>query len=65
MVRMNAIMESECHKEELDATPKPTGYIAIGLRQTDRGLRMVRLFTTETLPREFQDDFPAQTSRPN
>lgn len=60
---MNTLLERKYHKEEPKAAAKPTGYIAIGLRETDRGLRLVRLFTTKTLPREFENDFPAQTIR--
>jgi len=54
---MSALVDRQYQKEEVEASSKPTGYIAIGLRETDRGLRLVRLFTTETLPCEFENDF--------
>lgn len=44
---------NEPNRLQPDSPAPPTGYIAIGLRQTDRGLRMVRLFTTDTLPEKF------------
>ncbi len=59
MVTMSAITVPKRSEEvcntTIEATPA-TGYIAIGLRDTDRGLRMVRLFTTDILPREMDDE---------
>ena len=55
---MDALIDP-INKAEVSKDPQaPTGWIAIGLRQTDRGIRMVRLFTTDTLPPEFEEASP-------